>query len=73
MVVVRDLAQKDWAGSSTGEAHPLPSGVIQGSAISCTLHEPDVDVEVWPARVGGGLKYTCKGHFRVVAGGMRAL
>lgn len=61
-MVLRDLAQKDWPGSSKGEAHLLPSGSMQSSAISSKVMDHDAMLEAEPHGGEESLKHTYKGH-----------
>ena len=62
MVILRDLAQKSWAGSSKGEAHLLPNGSMPTSAISCQVQDHDSVIEVAAHGDDGWLKHTYEGH-----------
>lgn len=72
MVVLRDLAQKDWPGSSKGKAHLLPSGSMQSSAISSKVMDHHATVEAEPNGGEESLKHTYEGHLAHVNEGTGA-
>ena len=72
MVILRDLAQKDRAGSSKGEAHLLPIGTMPTSAISCQMVDHDSVFNVAARGDDGCLEHTYEGHLACVNEGAGA-